>query len=408
MDRDSSFAQGKESAGRLFLPSLAISNFATGPLGVLLGLLLIDISLSFQVSVGTMGQINTLSYVVAVIFGLFMGVLSVRFKQKSLLMIGLLCVSISALGCFVASNFSLMLISYSLSGVGTAMVFPMVTTLIGEHFSLEKRGTAIGWIIAAGSLSYLIGAPVVSLIAGFGGWRFVLLGFVIPVSFLALFLASINVPSTSHGSRLEAGKVAYAGSFKGVLSNMSASACLIGNVLRTASFVAILLYGVSFFRQRFSVSTDFASVIILGAALLYTLGSLFAGRLINRFGRRPLTVLTTLFASIFIVWFVFLPNLWFSLVLNFLGTWFSGMGSSAANSLALEQVPRFRSTMMSINSAALSLGNALGSAIGGVALILSDYEAVGTTLGALGIIAAVTFYLLARDQPLPESSKALK
>jgi len=401
MDKNASSPQEKGSLGKLFLPSLAVSNFATGPMGVLLGLLLIDISLAFKVSVGVMGQINTLSYVVAVIFALFMGVLSVRFKQKSLLIIGLLCVSVSALGCFIASNFDLMLISYSLSGVGTAMVFPMATTLIGEHFPLEKRGNAVGWIIAAGSLSYLIGAPVVGFIAGVGGWRLVLLGFVIPVSLATIFLALISVPSTSHGLKLEIGKRAYLQSFKGVLSNISATACLIGNALRTASFVAIVLYGISFFRQRFSVSTNFASIIILGAALCYTLGSLFAGRLINKFGRKPLTVLTTLFAGIFIISFVFVPNLWLSLVLNFLGTWFSGMGSSAANSLALEQVPEFRSTMMSINAAAISLGNALGSAIGGLALVLLDYEVLGSSLGAMGIVAAIMFYLLAIDERRP-------
>jgi predicted MFS family arabinose efflux permease len=167
-----------------------------------------------------------------------------------------------------------------------------------------------------------------------------------------------------------------------------------------------VLYGISFFRQCFSVSTDFASVIILGAALCYTLGSLFAGRLVNKFGRKPLTVLTTLFAGIFIIFFVYLPNLWLSLALNFIGTWFSGMGSSAANSLALEQVPEFRSTMMSINSAAISLGNALGSAIGGLTLVLFNYEAMGSALGAMGIVAAIIFYLLAIDHLSTELAKA--
>ena len=406
MDDDPSLTQEKGSSGRLILPSLAISNFATGPLGVLTGLLLIDIALTFEVSVGVMGQINTLSYIVAVIFALFMGILNVRFRHKSLLMIGLLCVAISALSCFFASNFNAMLISYSLSGVGTAMVFPMTITLIGEHFSLEKRANAVGWIIAAGSLSYLIGAPVIGFIADIEGWRFVLLGFVIPISLASLFLAFIGLPFTSRRHQLTISKGTYLGSFKGVLLNISATACLVGNVLRTAAFGAIVLYGISFFRQRFLVSTNSASAIILGAALCYTLGSLVAGRLVNKFGRKPLTVLTALLGGIFTISFVYLPNLWLSLALNFLGTWFSGMASSAANSLTLEQVPRFRGTMMSINSAALSLGNALGSALGGLALVLFNYEVMGSILGAMGIVAAIIFYLLTIDPGSPELVKA--
>lgn len=153
------------------------------------------------------------------------------------------------------------------------------------------------------------------------------------------------------------------------------------------------------------VSTDFASAIILGAALCYTLGSLVAGRLVNKFGRIPLTVLTVLLAGIFAISFVHLPNLWLSIALFFLGCWFSGMASSAANSLALEQVPRFRGTMMSMNSAAISLGNALGAAVGGLALDLFNYEVMGSVLGAVAIVAAIIFYLLTADPGAPELQK---
>lgn len=395
--RVSSIDLEKSPSGKLFLPALAVSNFATGPLGVLIGLLLIDIAVAFDVSVGVMGQVNTLSSVVAVFFSVLTGVLSVRFRHKSLLLIGLLCVSFSALGCFLATGYDFMLVAFSLSGVGTALVFPMVITLVGEHFHLGKRGNAIGWIIAAGSLSYLIGAPVTGFVSGVGGWRFVLLVFVIPVSIGSLFLALVSVPSGQRRPQPIKGREAYLRSFKVVLLNRSAVACLIGNVLRTASFVAIVLYGVSFFRQLFLVSSDFATGIILGAALCYTVGSLIGGRLVNRFGRRSLTVFSTLLAGIFIVSFVNVFSLWVSLVLNFVGTWFSGMASSVANSFSLEQVPESRGTMMSVNSAALNLGNAVGSAIGGFLLILFNYEIMGSVLGMMGILAAIIFHLLTRD-----------
>jgi len=384
-------------SGKLFLSALAISNFATGPLGVLIGLLLIDIAVAFDVSVGVMGQVNTLSSVVAVLFSVLTGVLSVRFRHKSLLLIGLLCVSFSALGCFLATGYDFMLVAYSLSGVGTALVFPMAITLVGEHFHLGKRGNAIGWIIAAGSLSYLIGAPVTGFVSDVGGWRFVLLVFVIPVSIGSLFLALVSVPSARHRHQSFKRREVYLKSFKAVLLNRSAAACLIGNVLRTTSFVAIVLYGVSFFRQQLFVSTDFATGIILGAALCYTMGSLIGGWFVNRFGRKSLTVFSTLLAGIFIVSFVNVFSLWFSLVLMFVGTWFSGMASSVANSFSLEQAPESRGTMMSINSAALNLGNAVGSAIGGFLLILFNYALMGSVLGLMGIMAAIIFYLLTRD-----------
>jgi len=74
---------------RLFLPSLVVSSFASGPITVLAALLLIDIGKTFGASVGVMGQVNTSYSVAAFIFALLMGVLSIRFKHKSLLLAGL-------------------------------------------------------------------------------------------------------------------------------------------------------------------------------------------------------------------------------------------------------------------------------------------------------------------------------
>jgi predicted MFS family arabinose efflux permease len=397
MDDNLGHAEEKSSPGRLFLPSLAFSYFATSPLGVLISLLLIDIGETFGVSEGVMGQINTLYSIVAVVFALLMGILSLRFKHKSLLLIGLLFIGISALGCLVAPNFILMIVSYSLSGLGWAMVSPMCVTLIGEYFSLEKRASAIGWIIAGGALSFVIGAPIIASITSLGGWRLAIIGFVIPILLASLLLAFISLPSISHSHRPTVNGKTYLRSFKGVLSGRSAIACLIGDALRSASFIAILIYGASFFRKRFLVPIDFASIWILGAASCYTLGSLVSGRVVNRFGRKTSTVLTAFLAGIFTITYACVLNLWLSLALSLIGSWFFGMVTSAANSLTLEQVPEFRGTMMSIDTAAINLGSALGTALGGLALVFFDYEGLGIVLGVMGVTAAIVFHFLTTD-----------
>jgi DHA1 family inner membrane transport protein len=386
----------ESSRGRL-LPSLFFSYFATSPPSILVGLLLIDIGVTFESPVGITGQLNTLSYVAAVIFALLMGILSVRFTHKSLLLMGLLFLNVSALGCALAPNFGLMLISYSLVGLTTAAVAPMTFTLISEHFPLEKRANAVAWLVAGGSLSYVIGAPIISIIAGYGDWRTAFYAFVLPISFLSLLLASIGVPSAPRNGQPATGKEVYLQSFKETLSCKSANACLVGNILRMASFMAVLIYGISFFRQRFLIPTNYASVIMLVAASCYTLGSLVTGRLISKFGRKPLTVLTSLLAGTFTISYAFVPNLWLSLASNLSAAWFFGMTASSASSLTLEQVPKHQGTMMSVNSAAQSFGSAFGTALGGTALIIFNYETLGTILGALGIIAAGIFFLLATD-----------
>ena len=385
------------SRRKLFLTSLATANFASGPITVLAALLLIDIGKTFSIDVGMTGQINTTYSIAAFIFALSTGALSIRFKHKSLLLAGLVLMSVSAFACFLAPDFLTMLVSYSLSGAGYAMVNPMAFALVGAHVPLEKRASAIGWIVAGGALAYVIGAPVIALMSGFEGWRFPLLGFVIPTLLASLLLAFLGLPSASIERQVSADRETYLGSFKEILVNRSAVACLVGDILRSAAFVAIVLYATSFFRQRFSVPTDSASLILLGGALFYVLGSLASGLFVNRFGRKPGAVLTALLSGIFAIAYVFTPNLWFSIVLMLIASWFFGMVASAANSLTLEQIPRLRGTMMSIDTAVINIGSAIGTTVGGLALLYLNYEGLASVLGAIGIVAAMVLYLLAKD-----------
>jgi len=382
---------------RLFLPSLIASNFAAGPLAVVVSLLLVDIANTFNVSVGVMGQINISYSIAAFIFALLMGILTLRFSHKLLLLAGLLFMCISALSCFLAWDFNTMLISYSLSGLGWAMISPMAVTLIGEHLPVRRRAGAISWIIAGGAFSYVIGPPMIAAIAGFGGWRYTLAGFVIPILLASLLLALVGVPSASRSREPSASGKIYLRGFPDVLSNTSAVACLVGDALRSAAFVAIVFYAASFVRQKFLMPADFASIVILGAALCYTLGSLATGPLVNRFGRKIMTVLTAFLAGIFTICYVSAPDLWSSVALIQVGSWFFGMVASAANSLTLEQVPKFRGTTMCLDTAALNVGSAFGTAIGGSMLLSFGYEGLGSVLGGIGIVAALVFYLFATD-----------
>lgn len=385
--------------GRLLLPSLAISYFATVPPAILVSFLLIDIGNTFNRSVGVTGQIQTAASLVGAISAVLMGALSVRFNHKSLLLMGLLFISITALGCAFALNFAMMLIAFSLSGLAINTVEPMLFSLVGEHFPLEKRANAIGWIITGVALSSMIGTPIIGFIVSleFGDWRLAFLGYVLPVSLLGLAMAAKGVRSPSQRPHPKMIKGKYLEGFKGVFANHSAIACLVGAALSIAGFQAIVFYGISFFRQRFQLTIGFVAIIFPVFALCYVLGNQVSGRLVNKFGRKPVTVLTVFFAGIITISFINMSQLWLAYALACIGSLFFGMLATASFSLTLEQVPNFRGTMMSLRSASTSMGAALGAGVGGLTLLWWDYEGVGLALGALSIAAAIIFYILVFD-----------
>jgi len=386
------------SPSRLFIPSLVVSNFAISTLGILTALFLLDMSQTFGVSRGIMGQTNTASSIVSIVFALTMGILSIRFTHRSLIVTGMISNSLSALGCYFAWDINSMLLFYSVNGLALAIVIPMTNTLIGDHMKPEKRATAIGWTVAAGSLAYFIGAPLMGVLSGFGGWRLVLLSFILPLSIIGLLMIGSSVPSAKHSSTATAADEKYVKSFRNIISNRSAVGCLVGTVFRYAVFAALLFYGTAFTIERFGLSIDFASIVILTAALFYTLGSLTCGPFIKRLGRKSSTVISVLLAGFFTVSYAYAPNIWLSVALMSIAGWFDGLAASASTSLSLEQIPELRGTMMSLTHAFVSIGSTIGAAIGGFTLIFYNYEELGIVFGSMGIIAAIIYQFLTVDR----------
>jgi len=172
-----------------------------------------------------------------------------------------------------------------------------------------------------------------------------------------------------------------------------------------AGYQAVLVYGSSFYRQRFHTSIALTSLFILGGSIFFTVGSLVSGWLVNSIGRKKMTVFPCLLAGALIISYTNLPDLWLSVAARFLGGLFTGMTASALSSLILEQVPRFRGTLMSISSAFNNIGSALGAGLGGFTLLLYDYELMGATLGALMVSAAIIVYFLTVDPTSLASGK---
>jgi len=325
-----------------------------------------------------------------------MGALSVRYRHKSLLMGGLLVLVVSSIGCALSTSFTMMLLFNSLAGIATAMAAPMTVALVAEYFSLERRSGAIGWVIAGQSLAYLVGAPLIGFLAGYGGWRTPFLAFVMPSALLALLLSQWGL-SASPPTQQAATERSFSRGFKAILTNRSAVTCLLCFVLSMVGFQAVLLYMASFFRQTFTLTTGVTSLLILGSSIFYTLGSLGSGRFVSRLGRKRTVVLVNLFSSVGVIAFTNLSSFLPVMLFYYMCALFSGSGFAAYQSLIVEQVPEYRGTVMSLTSAANSLGTAIGAAIGGAILLNFSYGVFGAVLGMIGIGAVGILNWLGSD-----------
>jgi predicted MFS family arabinose efflux permease len=368
----------EKAPGKLFLLSLFMSLLVAGVPVIISGLLLIDIGQTFGYPVGVTGQIATAYSAISVIFALIMGVLSARYRHKTLLTAGLLLYVISAVSSYVSPNFPVLIVAYSLTGIGSSIVFPMTATIIGEAFPPERRASALGWVTAGQPFSVLVGSPTVNYIASQYGWR-----------------SYFGIPKSSHRP-VSSSRSSFEG-FRSILSNRSALACLAGALFVQVNLSNVLPYGVSSFRERFLSSSGVASLIFSGMALTAFTGSIVGGNVVGRFGRKRVVAAASLLLGIFTIVTFNLGLFWPSALASITLFLFASSSFVAGNSLSLEQVPEFSGTLMSVNGTARSLGATLGTMMGGLVLLQYGYWALGLTAGAFGVLAVLIYHFFTVD-----------
>ena len=164
-----------------------------------------------------------------------------------------------------------------------------------------------------------------------------------------------------------------------------------------AAWGGMITYVDSYLSERFLLPREQAALVLSGLALGVLVGSYAGGRLVNRYGRRALAAATLSIVGVLLMSLTNLPSLTLTLVITPFLSAIGGVRFTASNTLTLEQAAGVRGTMMSLNSAALSLGWAIGSGVGGLALLQYGWRFVGISFGVMGIMAACIYQLLVQD-----------
>jgi predicted MFS family arabinose efflux permease len=402
LDRTTEEAVENTQLKRTFIPSLTLSYFSTYLLDFLVGLLLLDVTFTFfgskdPVNVAITSQLATISSIAAVTVGIAVAFLSIRFMRKLLLLIGAFCIPIGVIGTILAPNFTFMAIFYPLDGIGSIIVGSMVFAIAGDALRLSKRGKAISLIVSGATWAQFIGALLIRYFFSTGDWRMFLSWYALPVSMFAIFFVYFGVPSTPIRRKNSLEKEASYKNIKEIFLNRSAMACLIGNMTRHAGMMWGV-YSATFFRLNFGIPLGTYAIVASVGTLLFALGNITGGRLVDKVGRKRLVLLCFLFAGTFIAASIFIPNMLIALTFSVAASFSGGMGAAGSLNMTVEQVPKYRGTVMSMSSVFVTLGAAIGTAVGGAVLaFFGSYQILALTFVAFTFTAAGIYLLLTKD-----------
>ena len=94
-----------------------------------------------------------------------------RLGRRRLLIAGVALFALASLACAVAPSLAVLLAARVVQGVGAAMLMPNSLALLGNAFSGDERGRAIGTWAAAGAIAGAIGPPLGGWLVEAVGWR---------------------------------------------------------------------------------------------------------------------------------------------------------------------------------------------------------------------------------------------
>lgn len=115
-----------------------------------------------------------------------------RFGRRRLLVMGVGLFALASLACAIAPSLGWLLVARFVQGTSAAMLMPNSLAILGQSFSGEAKGRAIGIWAAAGAAAGAFGPVLGGWLIDVGSWRFAFL-INLPLAALAIWFAYRSV-----------------------------------------------------------------------------------------------------------------------------------------------------------------------------------------------------------------------
>jgi len=241
----------------------------------------------------------------------------------------------------------------------------------------------------------VVGVPVASVLAVRYGWRsgFGAFGVIALVVFvLILVLLPADEPGTlsdgaARGRRID--------NIIKVFATTERRAAIAAAFFVSAGFVGFIFYLGSWLRRTYNLEADKVGYVFIGVGLVSLIGSVAAGPIADRYGKRSLSVISTVFLSAMLL---LIPRQqWGPLLLGgfLIASLAFAFRQGPLQALATELVPReMRGALVAVRTTTSQGGIAISTWACGLLYDRYGYAAVGVLSSALTLAAGLCIYLM--------------
>ncbi|WP_439522542.1 MFS transporter [Marivita sp.] len=308
-----------------------------------------------------------------------------RIGRRRVIAAGMIVFALGALLSAIAPNVSVLYMGRAVAAAGAGVVTPVGAAVVAALAPKTTQGKAIAAFYFGLTLSQALGVPIGGWIAFTFGWR-AAFWIVMALAILSTVLIWVRVPA---GLRFTPVTLAD-------LGRALKDGLVMGAVLFTASFLCaiyvLFTYLAPLLEQTMGYGRDGITLVLLLFGAGAVAGNLIGGALTDRLGSVKSLVLLCLGQIVLMPLFSGLPiDGGLLLVLVFVWSAFGWSFVAPQQVRLLHLAPQLAGVVLALNAAAIYVGTASGSALGGLVQTVGDLTWLGATagitaLGALGHI----------------------
>ncbi|MEM9774707.1 MAG: MFS transporter [Chloroflexota bacterium] len=364
--------------------AMAMGNFAAGMSSLVIAGVLTDIAADLGVSVGTAGQLVTIYTLVYGIGAPIVIALTSRFDRKLMLTVGMVLIFAGSFVAIFANSYALLFGARIIAAFGSAAFVPLAAAVAIAMVDEDQRGRATSIVFSGFSLSSALGLPIGAYIGLTFGWRFTFVAIVV-IAIIGGLLVWTQLPK---GIQTPPVSLAV---FRKVFQHSLLMVVLSVTILQFGGQMALFAFIGPWLQAMTNLEAGGISIVLLITGIGGIVGTYGSGFGTDRIGARA-TQLISIIALVVIM--IFLPIIQASLVIGvFMMFLWSGVGQGfiPPQLVRIANVgPELSTAALSLNSAFINVGLALGAFTGGLYIdnvgieTLSWFGVVGSML-ALGI-----------------------
>jgi predicted MFS family arabinose efflux permease len=374
---------------RRLLP-LVLATTATQASIVVLAPLLVEIASSLDASVSAVGLARSVLAGTAFAGSLAFGPMIDRIGVRPLIVRGAALGLAGAAATALAPTLAVFYAAHVVTGLGVGCLLSAGFAGVASYFSGREMAWAMGYVVGAQSLAWIVGNPIVGTLAHVGSWR---LSYLVPASICAAALvAGLLLRSTGLPMRIAAaqadgdappGPEPIGEGLRAVFADPSARRWTISELVAYSAWSAELTYAAVFYIRNYDTGVGTIGFLLAGGSLIFLLTSLSTARITTRFTRKPLLVACALgMGAMLVPMLNWAPSVLGTFLMFCAMAVFAGIRLAGSSALGLEQLPDRPGAMMGARTSAAQLGYMVGAAGGGLVLALWGFGTLGFVLFA--------------------------